>query len=478
MSRFRHLNRFRTVGVKLTLALIALVLGALAIVYLAIVPTLKNRLIEDRLDQLQRTAAFVVRDISANEEQFGLDAILQTESQQRGVRVIVWRFLDENPVFLQVEGDSRGLGRAPESDRVAQQAAERQRGVARGVVERNGTRFAEVAVRFGGIRVALIATPIEDTFSNVALVQRRLVVAGLIALAAAALVGFALARVFARRIRRLERAAGRIAAGQFDEPVVDRGADELGELAVAFDDMRKRLAALERARREFIANASHELRTPIFALGGHVELLTDDEVDERDRREFLEEMRLQVERLTKLTTDLLDLSRIDAGHLRVELSPVDLSEIAGSLIGEFGAVGRGRDHLLVSDGDDRTFALADEERVRQIGRILLENALLHTPPGTHVRVATGGDADSAELRVEDDGPGISAGDREHVFDRFYRADGALAAGSGLGLAIAWELATMMGGELQLESRPGRTVFTLRLPREAMPAEEREPALAR
>jgi signal transduction histidine kinase len=472
-------NRFRTVGVKLTLALIALVLGALAIVYLAIVPTLKNRLIEDRLDQLERTAAFVVREITTNEDQFGLEAILQTESQQRGVRVIVWRFLDENPVYLQVEGDSRGLGRAPDSDPVAQRAAERQSGRARGVVERNGTRFAEVAVRFApGIRVALIASPIEDTFANVALVQRRLVVAGLIALAAAALVGFALARVFARRIRRLERAAGRIAAGRFDEPVVDRGADELGELALAFDDMRKRLAALERARREFIANASHELRTPIFALGGHLELLTDDEVDERDRRGFLEEMRRQVERLTKLATDLLDLSRIDAGHLHVELGPVDLSEIAGSLVGEFSGVGRGSEHALVSDGDDGTFARADEERVRQIGRILLENALLHTPPGTQVRLETGSDGDSAELRVEDDGPGISAGDREHVFERFYRADTALAAGSGLGLAIAWELATMMGGDLELESRPGRTVFTLRLPREAVPTDEREPALAR
>jgi signal transduction histidine kinase len=470
-------RRFRTVGLKLTLALIGLVLGALAIVYLAIVPTLKDRLIEDRLDQLERTATFVVRDINSNEDQFGLDAILQTESQQRGVRVIVWRFLTENPpVFLQAEGDSRGLGRAPESDPVAQRAAERQGGIARGVVERNGTRFAEVAVRFGGLRVALIASPIEDTFANVALVQRRLVVAGLIALAAAALVGFALARVFARRIRRLERAAGRIAAGRFDEPV-DRGADELGELALAFDDMRKRLAALERARREFIANASHELRTPIFALGGHLELLTDDEVDERDRREFLEEMRRQVERLTKLATDLLDLSRIDAGQLHVELGPVDLSEIAGSLVGEFMGVGRGSEHALVSDADDGTFARADEERVRQIGRILLENALVHTPPGTHVRLETGTEDEVAELRVEDDGPGISAGDREHVFDRFYRADTALAAGSGLGLAIARELATMMGGALELESRPGRTVFTLRLPREAVPTHEREPALA-
>jgi two-component system, OmpR family, sensor kinase len=116
--------------------------------------------------------------------------------------------------------------------------------------------------------------------------------------------------------------------------------------------------------------------------------------------------------------------------------------------------------------------------VRQIGRILLENALLHTPPGTEVRLTTARDEDSVELRVEDDGPWIAAGDQEHVFDRFYRAESALAAGSGLGLAIARELTSVMGGELELESRPGRTVFTLRLPRVVVPVDEREPALAR
>jgi signal transduction histidine kinase len=470
-------NRFRTVGVKLTLALAGLVAGALAIVYLAVVPSLENRLIDARLDQLERAAALVGNDISTLEAQgLTLDRIASFESNQRGVRVVIYDHLDENPVYLRVLADSQDVDAPLAQDPVATRAAERQQ-VERDVVERRGTSFAEVAAPFRGVDILLLTTPIEDTLETVKLVERRLLLTALIALLAAAAVGFALARVFARRIHRLERAAGRIASGKFDEPVVDRGADELGELAVAFDDMRKRLAALERARREFIANASHELRTPIFALGGHIELLTEEEVDEADRREFLDEMRSQVERLTKLATDLLDLSRIDAGRLRVELTPVDLTEIAASLVGEFGGVGRGSDHVLISDGNDETVAVADEERVRQIGRILLENALVHTPPGTQVRLTTDGDDDSAVLRVADDGPGISADDAGHVFERFYRAEGALAAGSGLGLAIARELATMMGGEVELESRPGRTVFTLRLPRAAAPVDEREPVLS-
>jgi signal transduction histidine kinase len=470
-------NRFRTVGVKLTLALAGLVAGALAIVYVAVVPSLEDRLIDSRLDQLEQSAPLVVQTIRNGEATVPLDDILRFESEQRNARVVIYEHLDTNPIFLTPIGDSRGLGQALARDSVAQRAAERRR-LERGVVERSGGKFAEVAVPFRQGEILLLSASLDDTLANVSLVERRLLLAGLVALLAAAAVGFALARIFARRIHRLERAADRIASGRFDEPIVDRGADELGELAVAFDDMRKRLSALEHARREFIANASHELRTPIFALGGHLELLTDEEVDEGDRRAFLEEMRRQVERLTKLATDLLDLSRLDAGRLRVELAPIDVSEVAASLMGEFAGVGRGSNHFLIAAGDDPVYALADEERVRQIGRILLENALLHTPPGTEVRLTTGRDGDLVELRVEDDGPGIAAGDQEHVFDRFYRAESALAAGSGLGLAIARELTGVMGGELELESRPGRTVFTLRLPSVVVPVDEPEPALAR
>jgi signal transduction histidine kinase len=474
------MNRFRTVGLKLTLALAALVAGALAIVYLAVVPSLKDRLIDGRMDQLEQAAPLVISSIQASEgPAFTLDQILSVEGLDRGVRLAVFEYLDTSPVSLRLVADSRQLGLAAGNDPIAQRAAERGR-TERGVVEHGGRQFAEVATPFPfGGRILLVSDPTENTLDTVGLVERRLLLAGLIALAVAGLAGFGLARIFARRIRRLERAADRIAGGRFDEPVVDRGADELGELAAAFDDMRKRLAALERARREFIANASHELRTPIFALGGHLELLTDEEVDEPTRREFLEQMRLQVERLTKLATDLLDLSRLDAGRLRVELAPVDLAEIADSLVGEFSGLGRESGHALVADGGSTdAVALADDERVRQIGRILLENAIVHTPPETEILIAAGETAADVELRVEDSGPGIAPEDQEHVFERFYRTDGGRAAGSGLGLAIASELASVMGGEIELESRPGRTVFTLRLPRAQVPAGEHEPALAR
>ena len=269
--------------------------------------------------------------------------------------------------------------------------------------------------------------------------------------------------MFARRVQRLERAADRIAGGRFDEPVHDPSPDELGQLARAFERMRLRLAQLDKARSEFIANASHELRTPLFSLGGFLELMGDEDLDEATRTEFMDTMREQVERLTKLATDLLDLSRLDAGRLRVERAPFDLAEVAHVLSGEFQAVAQTGGRTVELDGDEDVLAVGDDERALQIGRALVENALRHTPPGTTVRVRTARVDGSAALEVADDGPGVPPEQAEQVFERFYRVEGALASGSGLGLAIARELAQLMGGRVELDSEPGRTVFRLVLP---------------
>jgi len=269
--------------------------------------------------------------------------------------------------------------------------------------------------------------------------------------------------MLASRLRRLETAAERIAGGDFDVPIVDHGDDEIGQLAHAFDRMRVQLAQLDDARKEFVANASHELRTPIFSLGGFLELIADEELDDETRKRFLATMQEQVERLAKLSTDLLDLSRVDAGQLRVAVEDVDLAEVARSLAAELEHLAAGSGHALETHGDGDAWVLADEERVAQIGRALLVNALVHTPPGTRVRLAACRRGDRAELTVADDGPGIPAAQREAVFERFYRVEGGKASGSGLGLAIARELARLMGGSVRLESAPGRTLLTLDLP---------------
>jgi signal transduction histidine kinase len=333
----------------------------------------------------------------------------------------------------------------------------------------------EVAVplRYAGriTHVAVYSRDFGDARQAVSLVRQRLVLASAVALAVALLGGWLVARVIARRVRRLEVAARNLAAGLDVEPLPVESNDELGRLTAAFNEMQEQLSRVDRARREFIANASHELRTPIFSLGGFVELLQDEQLDQATRDEFLATMGEQVQRLQKLAVDLLDLSRLDAGSLDLNAEEVDLAELAGAVAAEFRpALSGHRTELEVRLPNEEVSALCDRERVMQIMRILLDNALRHTPEGTPVTVIAGRENGSAELAVADTGPGVAPASATQVFERFYTADAA--RGSGLGLAIAKELAERMDGRITLDSRPGRTVFKLELPAAAAGQGER------
>ncbi len=473
------MNPLRSVGARLSLALALVIAVALGVAYAIVVPSLERNLIEAKLDQLRRDANVwaIQFPLTAFDESLGfaVQQFAQNASDDTNTRVVVYSPLPENAAS--VIADSGEDSSDVANDPVALRAF---RGVTpvEGAVERSGRRYAEVGYSYAvgpNARVVLFSASLEDTLANVELVKRRVLIAGGVSLLVAALLGYGGASYFAGRIRRLERAANRIAAGDLEHPVEVEGGDELGQLAGAFEDMRQRLAQLENARREFIANASHELRTPIFSLGGFLELLADEELDEPTRREFLATMQEQVQRLTRLATDLLDLSRMDAGRFGVERQPLDLGEIAEALAEEFTAVALSSDHPLeVVGAAGPVWALGDAQRVLQIGRSLVENALRHTPPRTTVRVRVETRDARAVLVVEDEGAGIPAEARGHVFERFYRVDGGRASGSGLGLAIAQERARAMGGEVELEAHRRRTRFSLLLPATESPATVEEP----
>jgi signal transduction histidine kinase len=463
------MKHLQTVGARLSLALVLVVAAVLAFVYLIVTPSLENRLVDSRKNQVATVASRVVDQLPVLKAKNRRpdDSFALSFASASNTRVSIFEVFNRNPLTLTQIADAGGGGEVGgiNDDPIALQAA-RTLTSAQGVVSRGGRKFAEAAQPSTDAQyVVLVSNSIEDSLAGVELVKHRLLISALFALAAALLLGYVGARLFARRIRRLEQAAERIASGKFDEPIVDTSPDELGQLARAFDRMRERLAGLERARREFIANASHELRTPLFSLAGHLELLVDEDLDDATRQEFLVRMREQVDRLTKLAGELLDLSRLDAGRLRVDREPVDLAQVAEVLLEEFEALAQGTGHELARDGIDASATgLGDQQRILQVGRALVENALRHTPAGTSVRVSATRNGDRVALTVEDDGPGIAPAAEVHVFERFYRGDtGGRASGSGLGLAIARELAEAMQGEIELTSEPGRTVFTFWLP---------------
>jgi signal transduction histidine kinase len=463
---------FRSVGARLALALLSVVAGVLAIVYLIVVPSYRTSLADNELGSLEvslRTVAI---------PNFPPEAYLKQEfasniAPRVNARVIVFELQNVTPALLEpfADSDLEGNSSDVENDPVAFDAIRKQT-LARALVSRHGQTYAEVAYPVGA-SVVLLQASLHDQLQVVSVVRRRVFEAGALATVFTVLLGYVGASVFARRIRRLEHAADRIAAGRFDEPVVDHGSDEVGQLARSFERMRLRLAHLDRARGAFIANASHELRTPLFSLGGFLELLDDPELDDATRNEFLAQSREQVERLTKLATELLDLSRLDAGRLGVAAEEIDLSELADEVAAEFRARAGAVEHELELAPEPPVAAVGDAERVLQIGRILVENALVHTPAGTTVRVSTAVDGGRATLTVANDGPGIPPDVQQQVFERFFRLDGTRASGSGLGLAIARELAEVMGGRIELDSQNGWTLFTLVL-RAEVPERELDP----
>jgi signal transduction histidine kinase len=459
-------NPFRTVGGRLALALLFVVGGALGIVYLIVVPSYRHSLLAGQLKDIRGTLVRVAAE-PRPAPLFPSDAWIEDEAEKvtgPAVRVVVF---NAPPLLEPVADSNGGTSLDVENDPVVAEAATSV-GIVSGEVSRQGTPYAEAAESLGpGQSIVMVSTSIRTDLEAVAVVRRRVIVAGSLATVFAIVLGYGLATFFARRIRRLEAAAKRIADGRFDEIVVDLAPDELGQLARAFEQMRQRLASLERARNEFIANASHELRTPLFALAGFLELLNgEDELDSPTREDFLEVMREQVSRLTRLATVLLDLSRMDAGQLSMSSESVELGAVAETLASDFGPRAAAAGHPLHVALSGPVNARGDAARVLQIGRILVENAIVHTPPGSTVEIAVAGARHRATLSVTDDGPGIPEEAQTSVFERFYRLSGPVASGSGLGLAIARELAELMAGRVELESVPGRTRFTLVLPVDA------------
>jgi two-component system OmpR family sensor kinase len=302
-------------------------------------------------------------------------------------------------------------------------------------------------------------------------VKMQILVGGAIVGLLEILVGRSYVRTYASNTRRLQEAARKVADGNFETTIPVASVGPLRPLARTFNEMQKRLAELDSARKQFIANASHELRTPIFSLGGFVELLEEEDPSPEERAEFVRTMRQQIERLTKLTADLLDLSQLDAGAMVMQGRSIDLGALAREVTREFGPRADLRGSRLELRTPERpAIAFGDPDRVRQIIRILLDNALTHTPEGTKVTVTTYSVNRRAELTVSDEGSGIPQRVQGRIFERFYTAD--KAGGSGLGLAIASELAQRMEGRITISSSRRFTAFTLDLPPAAAAAQPR------
>ncbi len=308
-------------------------------------------------------------------------------------------------------------------------------------------------------------------------IRSALIGAGVLALGASLVTGIVAARSLTVPIARLRRVSARVAQGQLDERAARSGVLEIDELGQQFNVMADRLSGtlrmLEADRdrlREFVADVSHELRTPIAALRMYTELQRDGEVDEATRREFLDRSLDQIQRLDWLSTNLLDLSRIDAGIYPLDMRTGDLRDPVQAVVQALSEAAVERGVALESTVPAEPVELRfDRERIVQLMTNLIGNAIKFTPRGGAISVRLEERPSDVLLEVTDTGAGIPADELPHIFERFYRGTNtgeARASGSGLGLAIVRSIVEMHDGQIELASEVGKgTQVRIILPRQ-------------
>jgi signal transduction histidine kinase len=289
--------------------------------------------------------------------------------------------------------------------------------------------------------------------------------------AVALVLGLLVARQLTAPLRALTEAARHLTR---DEPrpvdpgevpqVQVSGGGEIGELGQAFNQMAHSLAQQETLRRSLMADIAHELRTPLSVIRSDLEAMLDGVYEASP--ETLASLQEETLLLARLVDDLRALAQAEAGQLELDRRPVDLAELLRGVVTGFDCVAQAQGQSLeLALPAELPAVSADPQRVRQIVANLVSNALRHAPESGRVVASAAVQPAAVQISVSDDGPGIPAGEVDHVFDRFWRGSGARAEGSGLGLAIARELVRAHGGQIWVETEPGEgAIFSFTLPR--------------
>jgi len=319
--------------------------------------------------------------------------------------------------------------------------------------------------------------------------KHDLTLAGLLLLFASSVAvsfGYFLSNSITARLKELEGGARRLSEGDFGTRVNLSGKDEVAQLGRAFNRMAERLeqaeaesARLEAARRDFIAGASHDLRTPLTSLRAMLDAIADGVVEQPD--EYIQRSLRVIAQLTNLTDDLLELARLDSGYAPMRRSLGSIGQVVATAIEAAAFRAKEKSVRLAGNVSPNVAPLSiAQEAISRVLQNLLDNAIQHTSEGGEVRVEVEDRNGAVEVSVQDNGEGIPAEHLPHVFERFYRAEksrsreGMQTGGVGLGLAIAKELVEAHGGRIWVESAPAQgTRITFALPR-IQPGPQSEP----
>jgi signal transduction histidine kinase len=333
----------------------------------------------------------------------------------------------------------------------------------------SGPYFAYIVV-FAQPQVRLLSTLLGD-FRSV------LIPAVLIALAISLAVAILLARSISRPVTKLAAATAAMARGDYSQRLPVEGRDELSMLTNQFNQMASEVERARKMQRDFVANVSHDLKTPLTSIQGFSQAILDGTIS--DRRGYAQAAHIindEALRMSRLVDELLSLTRLENGLIMLELHSADISLLVSQLVAAMQPQAHSRGvHLVARIDDGRpAVALADVDRLKQALGNLIDNALKHTPSEGYVSVEVSVVAEGVQVLVRDTGEGIPPEDLPRIMERFYQVDKARSSGTrslGLGLAIAREIVQAHRGQISVESKVGAgTTFRVILPAEAQPRE--------
>ncbi len=349
---------------------------------------------------------------------------------------------------------------APDEVRLA-----RAESVGRATRAVDGDRLLFVAVPAEEGLVVRLAVSSREIDKPIAAMRARLLIAAAIAAATALVLGLGASLLAARPLRTMAAQAERIARGEYDLVLPELPRDEFGRLKDTLAALAKQLSAdmdriqrLEKTRRDFVANVTHELRTPIAAISGYAETLAGGQVSAERAAEFADMLFRQAQRLSAMVDSLLLLAELDAAPSKVvPLAPVDAVAVGRDVIETLSVRAQEIGAIIRLDTTESVTVLADAGRLEQVIENLVDNALKYGKRGGEVVIAAERQGERVLLSVSDDGPGVPEEHRARVFERFYRVDVGRSrerGGAGLGLSIVKHLVESMGGTVSIEAAPG------------------------
>jgi two-component system phosphate regulon sensor histidine kinase PhoR len=323
------------------------------------------------------------------------------------------------------------------------------------------------------IGIVRIAVPLSEVQLELRELYRVVLLGTAAAICIAAIIAYVMSRGISRPIRQMREVAGAVAKGHFDNKALVKSNDELGELAQSINAMSdelklkiERLKYLDNVRTDFVANVSHELKTPLTSIRGFVETLEDGAInDSNSARRFLAIIKKHTQRLGNIIDDLLRLSELESGGA-IEKAQLDLKGLIDETVMGFGhALAVKQRKLSVETSGDYFTIRGDRDRLEQVFVNLIDNAIKYTKEGGRIKLQLTATDDSVTVTVEDNGIGIPKGDIERVFERFYRVDKAHSrelGGTGLGLSIAKHIVLAHNGKIHIESEvnKGTKVFAM------------------